>query len=129
MNQLRQNKMEFSLERVISNLLLIGVIASLLLEISGIILYYRTYHTLAVSFDAIFNLQGHNFFSYLLGLLNGGSSGAAIKLMTLGVIALVLTPFFRVVLSVLFFAWGRNLRYVFITIFVLVVLTFSLTKH
>jgi uncharacterized membrane protein len=49
--------------------------------------------------------------------------------MTLGITTLILTPFARVVASVLYFVWKRNIKYTLITIFVLTVLTISLALH
>jgi uncharacterized membrane protein len=49
--------------------------------------------------------------------------------MTLGITILILTPYVRVILSVLFFAWRKNIKYMLITIVVLMVLTTSLLFH
>jgi uncharacterized membrane protein len=49
--------------------------------------------------------------------------------MTLGITTLILSPYARVVVSVLYFAWQRNIKYTLITIFVLTVLTISLALH
>jgi uncharacterized membrane protein len=53
----------------------------------------------------------------------------AIALMTAGIIVLVLVPFVRAIASFLYFAWGKNWKYVIITLFVLIVLTISLAFH
>ncbi len=123
------HRVEHSLERFISYLLIVGVIVSVLLEIAGVALYYTTYHTLAISSDPAFKIQGHDFFSYLAGLLGGSAGGPPVQLMTWGIMVLLLTPYLRVVLSVLFFGWEKNWKFVVITLFVLVVLTISLTLH
>ena len=121
---------EVGLETVISYVLIAGVLLSLLLEVAGVLLYYLTAHSLAISESPALRVQGHDFFSYLWGLLRGGLGGsAAVQLMTAGIVVLLLTPFLRVVFSVLFFAWERNYKFVLITLFVLVVLTVSLTLH
>ena len=42
---------------------------------------------------------------------------------------MILTPFVRVIVSAMYFAWKRDARYVLITAFVLVALTISLALH
>jgi uncharacterized membrane protein len=46
--------------------------------------------------------------------------------MTLGIAILMLTPYVRVILSVIHFSRERNIKYVLITLFVLALLTISL---
>jgi uncharacterized membrane protein len=43
-----------------------------------------------------------------------------------GVVILILTPYVRVLMSVLYFAWEKNTKYILITLFVLLLLTISL---
>lgn len=118
------------LERVISYILIVGVIVSLLLEVAGIILYYRSYGSWGVLLDRAVRIQGHDFFSFLFDLIRGAhTEGIALRLMTAGIAVLILTPFIRVVFSVFYFAWEKNSKYVLITLFVLLVLTLSLTLH
>jgi uncharacterized membrane protein len=121
---------ETKLETIISYLLVAGVLASLVLEVSGIILFYRAHASLAISQDKAMFLSGQNFFAFLLRLhTERSSTGIAILLMTLGVAVLLLTPYIRVILSVLYFAFNKNLKYFVITLFVLLVLTASLMMH
>jgi len=118
------------LEVAISYLLIVGVVASLLLEVAGMILYYHSYGNLAILSDGTVMIHGRNFFSFIYDLLSGGNrTGAAIWLMTAGIALLILTPFVRVVVSVFYFGWGKNFKYVVITLFVFVVLVLSLTLH
>jgi uncharacterized membrane protein len=49
--------------------------------------------------------------------------------MTLGIAVLILTPYSRVLLSVLYFFWERDFKFCLITLFVLVILTLSLAAH
>ena len=49
--------------------------------------------------------------------------------MTLGILVLILTPYIRVVVSIVYFARERDYRYVLLTLFVLVVLSLSLALH
>jgi uncharacterized membrane protein len=118
------------LETGISYLLIIGVIASLLLEIAGLILMYSDYHSLAISQDPAFFIHGTNFFAFLIDQFRGNNyPDLGLRLMTLGIIVLILTPFIRLVASVFYFGWEKNLKYVLITLFVLVVITVSLILH
>ncbi len=118
------------LESAVSYVLIVGVIASLLLEIAGMALFYRSYGNLAISQDKAFFIQGHDFFSFVFELLRGANHGSvAVVVMTAGIVVLILTPFVRVALSVVYFGWQKNFKYSVITIFVLVVLVLSLALH
>lgn len=121
---------EPGLELIISRLLIAGVITSLVLEATGMALFYRSYGNLNISQAAKMFIQGHDFFSFIGALLSGGPRGETpLFLMTLGIIVLILTPFVRVISAVVYFATERNLKYVVITVVVLVALTISLTLH
>ena len=52
-----------------------------------------------------------------------------ILLMIAGIVVLILTPFIRIIVSVVYFGREKNWKYVFITLFVLLVITLSLTLH
>lgn len=118
------------LEAMISYVLIIGVIASLLLEAVGLFLYYRTFGTVAISYDGRLVLYAHDFFDFLVSLFRGplGGSESAVKLMALGMAILILTPYVRAVLSVVYFASRKNLTYLIVTLFVLIVLTLSMLQ-
>ena len=122
---------ESRLETIISYLLITGVIISLCLEVTGIVLFSRLYHTLNVMpANKSLLIQGQNFFTFLYFVAQGeGMANQAILFMTLGVAVLILTPYIRVIASFIFFAWERDYKYVLITAFVLVILTVSLTLH
>jgi uncharacterized membrane protein len=118
------------LETAISYLLIVGVIGSVALEITGVIIYYRSYGNLAILSDSTVMIHGHDFFSFIYDLFSGKNSiGPAIWPMTAGIILLILTPFVRVIVSVFYFGWRKNFKYVVITLFVLIVLTISLSLH
>ncbi len=130
MNMTKLGSGESKLEMAISYLFIIGVIISLVLEIVGIILFYHSYGKLSISQDRAVFIQGRDFFSFLYNQLKGGrTEGAAIRFMTAGVVVLLLTPYVRVILSAIYFARERNVKYVLITLFVLTVLTISLIFH
>jgi uncharacterized membrane protein len=118
------------LETGISYLLITGVIISLSLEVAGIILLYRSCGNLDFSQEADVFLQGNNFFSFMFQhFRNEHGEGSAIYLMTAGIIALILTPYLRVIASVIYFGWQKDIKYVLITLFVLLVVTISLALH
>ncbi len=119
-----------SLETAISYLLIIGVVLSVLLEIAGIIMFYHTSGSLAVLQDKSVFVQEHDFFRFIYNSLRtGDGNGTGIRLMTAGLVILILTPFLRVILSVIYFAWKKDFKYMIITAFVLLVLTISLLLH
>jgi uncharacterized membrane protein len=121
---------ETALETWISYLLIAGVTISLILEAAGMILFYRAAHSAAVSEQPTMFVHGRNFFTFLGDLFTGGSHGMpGLRLMVLGIAVLVLTPYIRAVMSVVYFAAEKNLKYFFITLFVLIVLTVSLLFH
>jgi uncharacterized membrane protein len=118
------------LQKAISSLLIIGVVISLVLEIIGMVLFFHSYGHLHLLQGKAMFIRGQNFFSFLYGLLQGHyPQKSAILFMTLGITTLILTPYARVVVSVLYFAWKRNIKYTLITVFVLTVLTISLALH
>ncbi|MGA3288970.1 MAG: DUF1634 domain-containing protein [Candidatus Bathyarchaeia archaeon] len=121
---------ESKLETVVSYILIIGVVVSVLLEIIGISLFYRTYGNEQVSQSKTVFISGQNFFVFIFDQIQHffGSQNA-IMFMTLGLIILILTPYIRAISSVVYFAWEKNRNYVLITLFVLIVLTVSLVLH
>lgn len=127
------------LQKVISYVLIGGVILSVVLEVLGMSLYYAQNRSLAVEFTTKqWQLRGADFFSYISFLLSSlfsnepstnNNNNYPIKIMALGVLILMLTPFVRVVASVIFFGYQKDLKYLMITFFVLIVLTLSLLTH
>jgi uncharacterized membrane protein len=133
---------EVVLDKVISYVLIGGVILSVILEITGISLYFSQNKSFMVELETEqWQLKGADFFSYLWHLLTSLFYGQQstnigymnsifpIKIMALGVLTLMLTPFVRVVASAIFFGYQKDSKYLMITFFVLVVLTLSLLTH
>ena len=117
-------------EMTLSYLLMAGVVSSLVLEIVGIALFRRFFGGFAISEEQAMFLHGKNLFDFMGNLFRGEiGDTSGLFLMTLGIIILILTPYARVVMSVLYFAWVKNIKYVLITLFVLVVLSLSLAVH
>jgi uncharacterized membrane protein len=121
---------ESKLETAISYLLIIGVSVSLLLEVAGLTLFYGEYANLNIMEKGVAFVHGQNFFSFIGRLFQGMyTQSNAFLFMTMGLVMLILTPYVRVVASVIYFAWRKNRKYVLVTLFVLIILTISLTLH
>lgn len=122
---------EDELDVVISYILIVGVILSVLVEGIGIGSYYLSNGNLEISFTQAYVLKGADFFGYagrmVLRFMQG--SWTPIHILGLGLVLLMITPYVRVIASVLYFSAVRNVKYVFITLFVLVILTASLLTH
>jgi uncharacterized membrane protein len=117
-------------ERDISYLLIIGLILSLILEIIGIIVFYHVYGNLDVSENGRMFIHAENFFNFIYRLFEGEyAPDKAILMMVLGISILILTPYLRVIMSVFYFIRERNIKYIGITLFVLIILTISLITH
>jgi len=126
----RPDNSEPKFEKVISYLLMTGVILCILLEVIGVALFYHDYGNLNISQQAGVFVKGHDFFSFIYRQLHSGSAVTpAILFMIAGIVVLILTPYLRVIASFLYFSWQRNWKYVIITLFVLIVVTLSLTLH
>jgi uncharacterized membrane protein len=114
-------------DRAIGYVLIAGVVISLVLEGIGILLFYFSYGHFNILEEKSFFIHGRNFFNFMIELFQGGTMGKkAFLLMSLGVVILILTPYVRVLMSVLYFTWEKNTKYILITLFVLVLLTMSL---
>ncbi len=130
MNTEKLGNGDSKLETSISYLLMAGVIFSLVLEIVGLVILCISNNSLAISQSNDVFIRGNDFFTFIAQQLWGKhSQNIGVQLMTLGIIVLILTPFIRLIASVIYFVWRKNLKYVLITLFVLVVITLSLTLH
>jgi uncharacterized membrane protein len=121
---------ESKLETIISILLMTGVVISLILEIIGVIMLYREYGNLAISHNSEMYVHGNDFFTFMFQQFSGKSTeGSAIQFMTAGIIVLILTPYLRLIASTIYFGGVKNIKFVFITLIVLVILTASMALH
>jgi uncharacterized membrane protein len=117
-------------EPAIGYLLVFGVVTSLVLVGIGILFFYFDFGRLAISEKKAMFLCEQNFFAFLWDFSRGGNvQGRGIWLMTLGIAILILTPYARVIMSVVYFIAMRDIKYTLITLFVLVLLTLSLLLH
>jgi len=120
-------KTESRFEKAISYVLITGVSISLLLETIGIFIFYHSYGHLDVLEDKALFIRGEDFFAFISQLFRGGyMQRKGMFPMVLGITLLILTPYARVILSVFYFLWEKDIKYTLITLFVLIVLTFSL---
>ncbi len=122
---------EEKLELAISYILIIGVLVSVAIEAFGIVSYYSSNRNLSIVFQPSFALKGTDFFSYAGSVFQGILVGTwtPLQILGLGIILLMITPYLRVVASVIYFGLVKNAKYLFITLFVLVILTASLLVH
>lgn len=121
---------ESKLETAISYLLILGVVISLSLEVIGLIFFFRSYSNLNILENSVAFIRGENFFSFVSALFQGANmQNSSLLFMTLGLVALILTPYIRVITSVIYFTWKKNSKYVLVTLFVLIILTASLALH
>ncbi len=118
------------LEAIISYVLITGVVASLVLEAVGLLLFYREYGTLAISYRRRLILTAPDFFDFLGRFFSAHGTGgdSSVRLMVLGMAILILTPYVRAVLSAAYFASRKNFTYLAVTLFVLIVLTASMLR-
>ena len=122
---------EKDLDVVISYILIIGVIASVLLETAGIIGLFYSHGNVDIVFSPEFSLKGSNFFAYAAHTIQVVLLGrwTPSTILTLGLVLLMTTPYLRVVASAAYFAAASDLKYFLITLLVLVILTGSLLTH
>ena len=121
---------ETKLETVISYILVSGVLISLVLELVGIILFYIHYKNFRISESGSVFVKGQNFFLYITSLFQGRySPNIEFLIMIVGLVVLILTPYVRVITSIIYFISKKNLKYILLTLFVFTFLTISLIIH
>lgn len=115
------------LETTIGWILVIGVLASVVFESVGLALNYSQTHDLSLTLSPAWNVQSRNFFSFVVTALPSVvTAPSAVSLVSLGIILLMLTPYARVVASVVYYGVIRDYRYLGITLLVLTIITISL---
>ncbi|HVN10362.1 MAG TPA: DUF1634 domain-containing protein [Patescibacteria group bacterium] len=120
-----KQRLEFDMDLLVGYILLIGVLLSLALVLAALI--WKWMVTRTVEFD--YTLSGMNFVQLLTSELRLAATGALRPrlLLTLGILMLMLTPFLRVFVSMVYFMFGlKNWKYTVFTAFVLVTLIYSL---
>lgn len=121
---------QLRLDRIIIALLITGVTVSILFESIGLVLFCHSRGRLTVSMETAVFIHGHNL-GFLMHHLTGmiSKQGIDIFFMTLGIIVLIVTPFVRVIISMVYFALERDVKFFLITFFVFAVLLISLLTH
>jgi uncharacterized membrane protein len=122
---LGETTQEFDMDAVVGYILLIGVLLSLVLVTAALAWRWFNTHTLSFSY----RITGMNLFELVLAEIRLGLKGAFRPrvLMSLGIAMLMLTPYIRVLASMVYFmAWLKNWKYSVFTAVVLLTLTYSL---
>ena len=120
-----ESRLEIDMDLLVGYILLIGVLLSIALVLAALI--WRWMLTGNVEFD--YQLSGMNFFELVVNEVKLAVHGALRPrlLLTLGIVALMLTPFIRVMVSMVYFMVAlKNWKYSIFTAFVLLTLTYSL---
>jgi uncharacterized membrane protein len=118
------------LEKIISRILIAGVVMSVFLEIVGMALFYHSYGTVSISYEKGMLIHADNCFIFLVRqFVETSGVSLPLRLMTLGIAILILTPYARAIASVVYFASRKDLKFLAITMFVLAVLTVSFLTH
>lgn len=113
------------MELLVGYILQVGVLLSMILIAVGVA--WRWLNTGTLGFD--YAISGMNFFEFVLTDIQQMVAGTFRPRLfaSLGIATLMLTPYVRVVASMLYFALvERNRKYTLFTGFVFVVLTYSL---
>lgn len=121
----RPTSRQLEMDALVGYLLLIGVLLSMALILAGLI--WRFANTGSFSFD--YPIKGMNFYEFTVnevGLVLHGRFSPRVML-NAGIVTLMLTPYLRVLASMVYFMAGlKNWKYSIFTAVVLAVLTFSL---
>ena len=116
-------KTDSSLEDLIGWVLIVGVLCSVVFDVAGL----AKTGSWSLTMSPTWLVQSPNFFSFIGSTLSSlGSATLAYNLIAIGIILLMITPYVRVVVSVLYYAVTKDFRYVGITLLVLAIITASL---
>ena len=121
----RPERQEAAIDTLVGFVLLAGVAVSVILVAAGLLWRWARTGQLGVEYT----IARMNLFEFVVSDVRQVASGAFRPrlLISLGIAALMLTPYVRVLASLLFFAFvERNWKYSAFTAFVLAVLTYSL---
>jgi len=116
---------QIGMDELVGYILLSGVLISMTLIVAGLL--WRFLRTGSVTFD--YRIAGMNMAEFVVAELRDLASRQFRPrlFISLGIVVLMLTPYLRVVASVVYFMAGlKNWKYTVFTGFVLAVLTYSL---
>jgi uncharacterized membrane protein len=115
-----------SIERMISKLLLAGVLLSGAIVLTGGIYYVIRHASEQTDFHTF---HGQPSIDRLAGeIVSGAIALRARSIIQLGILVLIATPILRVAVSLVGFALERDRKYVMVTMIVLAVLLYSLVN-
>jgi uncharacterized membrane protein len=120
-----QRTARFDMQTLVGWILLSGVVLSISLLIAGTVWQWFSTGTL----EAEFKIEGADLYRFVLATLGRAFTGQwrPETLIAAGVCVLLLTPYVRVLASMLSFLFAeRNWKYTVFTLFVLCVLTYTL---
>jgi|SRR6516162_8145259 uncharacterized membrane protein len=115
----------FDMQTLVGWILLSGVVLSISLLIAGTVWQWFSTGTL----EAEFKIEGADLYQFVISIGRSALTGhwRPQTLIALGVCVLLLTPYVRVLASMLSFLFAeRNWKYTLFTLFVLCVLTYTL---
>lgn len=125
MMHLKPHWTDEQIERIIGNVLRIGVMAAAVVVVVGGVLYLIHYGATPPNYR-VFHGEPSDLRS-LFGIVRDAFSWRPQGLIQLGLLLLIATPVARVALSVVAFALERDRTYVLVTLIVLALLMYSLT--
>jgi len=105
------------------------VILSVIFEASGLLLNYLQTGSSSLGFtdQSIWRVGGGNFFDFAYSTaISAVASVTAVELVSLGIVTLMFTPYFRVIAAVFYYSIEKDWKYVAITVFVFAVITAAL---
>ncbi len=120
-----------SLQTGISWILRVGVLISVVFEVSGLLLDYAQTGSASLCLSGpscdVWRVAGGNFFDFAYSSVGSALVGLRpVDLVSLGIVSLMFTPYFRVVAAVVYYAVERDWKYVLITSFVTALITTAL---
>jgi uncharacterized membrane protein len=121
------NSPSVRLQLGISWILRVGVVLSVIFEAAGLLLNYVQTGSSSFAFGGTWRVAGGNFFDFTLATVRSLVSGVnPVELVSLGIITLMFTPYFRVIASMVYYCVEKDWKYVAITSFVFLVITYAL---
>ncbi len=112
-----------SLERLLSYILITGVLASLILSFLGLVLYYlENKLRLEISFSDQSILLLDRFFSQAIQINSH-------TFLSISILIILFTPYIRVITSMIYFMKIKDYKYVFLTFTVFSILTIMFLNY
>lgn len=108
------------LETILGYLLITGVLIGLVFLVIGVSYYV---YQRGVSIDLSESLRYRSIISWVEAIKDMDFRD---KILSIGLLAIILTPYIRAVLSLLWFVYHRDKKFILFTLFVVSVLTLSL---